>query len=149
MMMIEFRVLRSEDEAVLDQIAEEVFDAPIHPRAAREFLADPRHHLVVALAEGVVIGFVSAVHYIHPDKPGPEMWVNEVGVSSKYRNQGVGKGMMKTLVDLARELGCREAWVLTERENIPAMRLYRSAGGVEAEDDTVMFTFFVDPISPG
>ena len=42
------------------------------------------------------------------------------------------------------EVGCQEAWVLTNRSNLPAMRLYTAAGGTEAAEETVMFTFDVD-----
>ncbi len=69
------RRLRSlADLPLLARVAEGVFDDPIDSDAARAFLADPRHHLVVALDGEVVVGFVSAVHYAHPDKPRPELW---------------------------------------------------------------------------
>jgi hypothetical protein len=72
------RLLGPGEAAVLDRVAEGVFDNPVGPRWAAEFFADPRHHLAVALDGGVVIGMASAVHYVHPDKP-PQLWVNEVG----------------------------------------------------------------------
>lgn len=85
--------------------------------------------------------FVSAVEYVHPDKPAPELWINEVGVASTHRGRGVGKATLQAVLNLARERGCSEAWVLTGRANIPAMRLYGGCGGVEAAEDSVMFTF--------
>jgi ribosomal protein S18 acetylase RimI-like enzyme len=143
-MPIEYRILRAGDEALLAGTAADVFDDPILPRAAREFLADPRHHLAVAVDHQVVIGFASGVHYVHPDKPFPEFWINEVGVAPAYQNQGVGKAIMRSLLAVARELGCKEAWVLTEGDNTPAMRLYQTLGGEKAPEDTVMFTFSFD-----
>jgi hypothetical protein len=68
-MAIEIKLLGREDTGVLAYIAPEVFDNPINVGRANEFLADPRHHLVVAVEDGLVVGFVSAVHYVHPDKP--------------------------------------------------------------------------------
>jgi GNAT superfamily N-acetyltransferase len=109
--------------------------------AAASFLADPRHHLAVAIECGAVIGFVSAVEYVHPDKPSPELWINEVGVASTHRGCGVGKAVLHAVLNLARERGCSEAWVLTERANSAAMRLYAGCGGIEASEDSVMFTF--------
>lgn len=140
-MAIEIRILRSGDETILSNVADDVFDDPIVPQAAQEFLGDPRYHLAVAMDEGTVIGFASGVHYVHPDKPHPEFWVNEVGVAATHQNRGLGKALMHALLEVARELGCKEAWVLTERPNGPAMRLYQSIGGEEAEDEIVMFTF--------
>jgi hypothetical protein len=37
------------DETVLANVGPDVFDGPIDPRAAREFLADPRHHFTFHL----------------------------------------------------------------------------------------------------
>ncbi len=135
------KVLRAQDEPVLGTIGPDVFDDALDPRATREFLNDPRHHLVVALDDGVVIGFASAVHYVHPDKPSPELWINEVGVASGHRARGVGRAILQSLLDVGRELGCDEAWVLTERGNSAAMRLYSTSGGIEGPTDQVMFTF--------
>lgn len=86
----EIKLLGAGDEAVLQAVAPDVFDDPIDPAAAAEFLADPRHHLAVAIVGGLVVGFVSAVQYVHPDKPAPELWINEVGVAPSHQGQGLG-----------------------------------------------------------
>jgi GNAT superfamily N-acetyltransferase len=137
---IDVRLLHGEDSDLLATATPDVFDHPINPAAMREFLEDPRHHIVVAVDDEVVIGFASAVHYVHPDKPAPELWINEVGVADTHRGRGIGKALMNGLLELAHRLGCREAWVLTDRDNTAAMRLYEAAGGV-ATTDHVMFTF--------
>jgi len=135
------KVLRAADEPVLGTTGPDVFDDALDSRATKEFLNDPRHHLVVAVDDGAVVGFASAVHYVHPDKPRPELWINEVGVAATHRGLGVGRAIVKSLLNLGRELGCAEAWVLTDRGNNAAMRLYGSNGGIEAPTDQVMFTF--------
>ena len=69
----------------------------------------------VALDAGVVVGFVSAVLYVHPDKPSPELWINEVGVApSHQRRRASGVGCWQATLADARATGCREAWVLTD-----------------------------------
>jgi len=123
-------------------VADGVFDDGLDAAATRTFLDDPRHHLAVAIDDALVVGFASGVHYVHPDKPCPELWINEVGVADAYQGRGIGKLLMQALLDRARGLGCREAWVLTDRDNAPAVRLYESAGGT-ATRDHVMFTFLL------
>lgn len=142
-MAVETKILHSGDQAILDNVAPEVFDNSLDPRLVAEFLGDDRHHLVVAVDQGQVIGFASAVHYVHPDKP-PELWINEVGVAPSHQGRGVGKSVMRALLHHGERLGCGEAWVLTDRSNHAAMRLYASTGGEEARHDQVMFTFFLD-----
>jgi GNAT superfamily N-acetyltransferase len=137
----EIKLLYAGDEAVLRAVAPDVFDDPLDAAALLEFLADPRHHLAVAIADGVVVGFVSAVHYVHPDKPAPELWINEVGVAPSHQGQGLARRLLETVLNEAQRLGCSQAWVLTNRSNLAAMRLYASGGGVEAPEDAVMFEF--------
>jgi ribosomal protein S18 acetylase RimI-like enzyme len=120
-----YRLLGPDDEHVLDDVANGVFDRPVDEALARAFLRDPRHHLAVALHGSVIAGFVSAVDYVHPDKP-RQLWINEVGVAARYRRRGVARKLMQLLLEHARDLGCSEAWVLTDAENEPANALYRS-----------------------
>lgn len=138
------RLLQAGDEAVLARVAPGVFDDPVVDDAARAFLADPRHHLAVALDDGWVVGFASGVHYLHPDKPAPELWINEVGVAPSHHGRGLGRGVVKALLEEGRRLGCRQAWVLTDRSNPVAMRLYAAAGGVQDDLEVVMYTFHLD-----
>jgi ribosomal protein S18 acetylase RimI-like enzyme len=133
-MPIETRILLSGDAPVLMNVAAEVFDNPIDPDLTKEFLADPRHHLAVAIDNGLVVAFASAVHYIHPDKP-PQLWINEVAVAPTHRRRGLGKSVLQALFEVGRAHRCTEAWVLTDRLNIAAMALYSSVGGTEGADD--------------
>ena len=133
-MAIEFRVLGCEDERVLMNVAEDVFDNPIDPRWTAEFLKDPRHHIAVSINDGVVVGFASALHYIHPDKA-PQLWINEVSVDPPHQLRGFGKTMLRLLFDVGRAHNCTVAWVLTDRTNVAAMALYSSLGGREGADD--------------
>lgn len=139
-MTLDIRHLGPDDERALRRVAVGVFDHEVDPKLVSEFLRDSRHHLVVAIENGTVVGFASGVHYVHPDKPA-ELWINEVGVAPSHQRQGLGKRLLQALFARGRELGCREAWVLTSPANGPAVRLYESVGGVDLADPPVMFTF--------
>jgi len=129
-MAIEIKVLQRGDENILMNVAAEVFDNPIDAELTREFLEDHRHHIAVAIDDGVVVGFASGVHYIHPDKP-PELWINEVGIAPTHRRRGLGKAVLSALFEVGRAQKCTVAWVLTDRSNVAAMALYSSVGGSE------------------
>jgi aminoglycoside 6'-N-acetyltransferase I len=131
-------MLGPSDAEVLESVAPDVFDHAIEPRWTAEFLADPRHHMAVALVDGQVVGMASAVHYVHPDKP-PELWANEVGVAPSHQRRGIGKQLLAALFAHGRALGCGEAWLGTEETNEPARRLYAAVGG--SEEPMVYVTF--------
>jgi ribosomal protein S18 acetylase RimI-like enzyme len=137
------KVLGPGDQAVLDDVLPGVFDNALDPTLVAEFVGDGRLHLAVAIDQGQVVGFASGVHYVHPDKPS-ELWINEVGVAPSHQGHGIGKAVVRALLQHGERLGCREAWVLTDRSNQAAMRLYTSAGGKEAPNDQVMFTFHLN-----
>ena len=138
---MKIKLLGPADSHLLQQVAEDVFDDPIVAASAHEFLHDSRHRLVVALDNNLVVGFISAVIYLHPDKPAPELWINEIGVAPTHQRQGIGKSLLQAMLDHAKQSGCAEAWVLTDRANLPAMAMYKSTGGEESTPDPTMFTF--------
>jgi len=140
-MTIAIKILSQDDTTLLNNIDPDVFDDPINIARTNEFLSDPRHHLAVAIKDNLVVGFVSAVHYVHPDKPYPELWINEVSVAQIHRRQGLGKRLLLAIFEVARELGCVDAWVLSDRENTAAMNLYSAVGNAVAPSDCVMFEF--------
>jgi aminoglycoside 6'-N-acetyltransferase I len=98
---VTIKILGPGDDAVLQSGAPEVFDHTLNPALAAEFLRDPRHHLTVAVDEGLVVGFASGVHYVHPDKP-PEMWIDEVGVAPTHQGRGLGRAVIQALLEHAR-----------------------------------------------
>ena len=63
-------------------------------------------------------------------------------MSPEYRRQGIGRRLMERLVELATELGCTEAWVLTDADNA-AVAL---AMGSTTE---AVFTIWTRPGQPG
>lgn len=123
--MIDIRLLGRADAHVLDKVAADVFDHAVDPRWSAEFFDDPRHHIIVAMDAELVVGMVSSFHYVHPDKP-PQMFINELGVASTHRGRGIARSLMQAMLRHASTLGCTEAWVGTEDENVEARGLYES-----------------------
>lgn len=138
-MSVEIRMLTPADARLLQNAAEGVFDNAVVPGLSAEFLADPRHSLCAAIDGDAVVGFASAVRYVHPDKPS-ELWINEVGVSPSHQRQGLAKAILAELLAFGRREGCGQAWVLTDDDNGPARALYAAAGGEETTG-VVMVTF--------
>ncbi len=138
---IEVRLLGANDSDVLARVANDVFDGPVNAAWCGEFFSDARHHLAVAIDDGCVVGMVSAIHYVHPDKA-PQLWINEVAVASTHRRRGIARRLIDTVLAHGRALGCTEAWLGTEETNEPARALYRAAGGTPEP-----FTLYLFPLA--
>jgi ribosomal protein S18 acetylase RimI-like enzyme len=133
------RLLGPSDNEAFEKVAPGVFYKPADATLTAEFLNDPRHHIVVALSEGQIIGSATATHYLHPSRP-PTLFIIGVAVSPGFRRQGVGKAMLNSLLQEARRLGCVEAKVGAEVSNGAAQSLYSGIGGALDPDDYVTYT---------
>lgn len=138
-MSVEIRRVRPADEGLFERIADDVFDHAVEHDVLASYLATPGHHLVVALAEGEVVGQVAAVLHRHADLRPVELYIDELAVAPAFRRQGVAQRMLDEMFELGRELGCAEAWVGTEADNLPATAFYESRQ--VAPEPFVMYVF--------
>jgi aminoglycoside 6'-N-acetyltransferase I len=137
-MPIEIQLLGAHNLDALQRVAENVFDERIDDRWSRRFLDDPSHHMLLAIDDGVVVGMASAVDYVHPDKA-PQFWINEIGVAPSHQRRGIGRMLLDALLAHGKALGCTEAWLGTEHDNVAARALYESAGS--SPEPFVLYSF--------
>ncbi|HEY9219724.1 MAG TPA: GNAT family N-acetyltransferase [Phenylobacterium sp.] len=111
-------------------------DEEIGVRRAARLLADESWIGVTAIDEEPV-----GLAYGHVLKllEGDSLLLYSIDVAEPHRRRGAGRAMIEALKDVCRERDLFEMWVLTNRANGPAMRLYSSAGGYEEHPDVVMF----------
>ncbi|MEM6620529.1 MAG: GNAT family N-acetyltransferase [Pseudomonadota bacterium] len=136
--MVDVGLATRADRAVL-LAARGLFDWPAREDWLDEFLNDPRHHLMLARRGNDLLGFLSAVHYVHPDKA-PEIFVNELGVLPPVRRQGIGTRLVAAVCAHGRRLGCACAWVLADPKE-EALSFYKSLNGQQKGEFIAMFTF--------
>jgi aminoglycoside 6'-N-acetyltransferase I len=137
---VDIRLLTTADAGVLDRVEDGVFDNAVRHALAARYLATPNNHLVVAIADEFVVGMASAIAYVHPDKP-LQLYINEVGVADRMQGCGIGKRLVRRLLELARCIGCNAVWVATEEGNRAARALYTSLNGREDPERAVVYTW--------
>lgn len=137
-MTLDIQLLSPANANLLSNVAPEVFDYAIEPPYLEAFLADPRHIMFVAVDNPIVVGMASAVEYFHPDKP-PQLWINEVGVASTHRRQGIGRKLVEALITFAQDRGCIYAWLGTDTNNIAAQACFSSVPGVEKPQPFLLY----------
>ncbi len=91
--------------------------------------ADPRNDLVVAEADGAVVGTCQLTFTPSLSRGGAErMTIEAVRVRTDLRGRGVGRAMMEWALDRARERGCRLVQLTTDKRRTEAHRFYASLG---------------------
>ncbi|MER9396158.1 MULTISPECIES: GNAT family N-acetyltransferase [unclassified Mesorhizobium] len=140
-MNVEIRRLYSGHDALVKRIAEDVFDEPVRADRLAAYLASPGHLMIVALADGVVVGQCAAIIHRHPDKV-TELYIDEVGVSPAFQRHGIARKMLDAMFALGRGQGCGEVWVGTEPDNVPARALYETRREVHGPAESfVMYVY--------
>ncbi len=137
---IKLKIATIEDLNSIIEVGDLLFDNKINIELAIEFLADPRHHLAVAYDGKHLVGMMSGFHYEHPDKQA-QLFINEAGVLDRHQGKGIGRRLIEFLCRYSKDLGCKEAWVLTEKSNVSARKAYKSAGGIENPGDFIMVEY--------
>jgi ribosomal protein S18 acetylase RimI-like enzyme len=132
-MVADIRRIAPGDEALLDRVAEDVFDEAIDPARLTAFLAEPRHMMVLAIApDGLVVGQARAIIHLSPDEA-DILYIDNMGVDPAFQRQGLGGKLLDELLAWGKERGCEVAWLATETDNLPARALYDSRGS-EAQE---------------
>ncbi|MBP7073001.1 MAG: GNAT family N-acetyltransferase [Clostridia bacterium] len=109
----------------------------------RNFLSEPNNYLIVALIDKIVVGYIVAYELQRVDRNMKFMFFYEIGVLTKYRNQGIGSSLINFLKEICKEKKIIKMWVGTNRSNLSAMRLYSKTGGKEdSNGDEVSFTYY-------
>lgn len=120
------------DEAVVAALADRT------PRA--DLLCEERTFFLVAFEDDRPVGFVLAYELLRRHKAAKQLLVYEIEVEPSHRGRGVGRTLMGELERIARERGIAEGWVLTDRDNAPAMAFYEAVGGMRPHEE-IMWEF--------
>lgn len=136
----ELKVADESDFEKIVEVGDDLFDFEVKPDSLKAFLEDDKHYLVLAYYRKKVVGMASGFAYLHPDKD-LALFVNEVAVIDELQGKGIGSAMVEYLCQYAKTRGCMEAWVATERTNIPARKAFTKAGGLESPDAITLITY--------
>ncbi len=91
--------------------------------------ADPNNELIVALANGEIIGTLQLMFLPHlSHQGGSRAQVSSVRVAKQYRGQGIGTDMMKWALKRARERGCHLMQLTSHKSRTDAHRFYEKLG---------------------
>ncbi|PWU53971.1 GNAT family N-acetyltransferase [Micromonospora globispora] len=106
-----------------------------YEKAFADITADPRNHLIVADADGELVGCMQITYIPGLGRHGAERsLIESVRVRSDLRGRGLGRDMMTWAIDRARERGCALVQLTTDKSRADAHRFYRNLGLVASHE---------------
>lgn len=92
----------------------------------RELIEWPGNHILVARADGAIMGTLTLVTF--PIPTGLRAWIEDVVVDEAARGHGVGAALTTEAVRIARAAGARTVDLTSRPSRVAANRLYERLG---------------------
>ncbi|KFD18299.1 MULTISPECIES: GNAT family N-acetyltransferase [Tatumella] len=108
---------------------------PVTPEEMSDYLQQKVFHpqsgtrVFKAEQEGVVAGFACAAIQFPAPRYSGQMFIKELFVSEKFRGQGTGTLLMKTLAAAALDAGCLRLDWLSDKHDAAVQLFYHGVGG--------------------
>lgn len=104
----------------------------------KEYLKYPQNLAFAAEYDGEQAGFVYGYSLMSLDS-NPQLFVYSVDVLPRLQNMGIGSKLFRFVVDYSRENGYSECFVITDKGNKRACRIYEKAGGKNDFEDEIVY----------
>lgn len=105
----------------------------------RDIISSTCSRLFMLLHEGHGIGMISLCSYKSPT--GTKAWIEDVVIDSAFRNKGLGRLMMRKVVDIVRCQGDATIMLTSRPSRIAANQLYQSLGFEKKETNVYRMKF--------
>lgn len=135
--MLEFVPAVAVDVPQLVALLDELFriEQDFHPdpdkqrRGLEMLIADPeRGVMMVARIAGNIVGMVSAQLVMSTAEGAYSAWVEDMVIAPEWRAHGIGKRLLQSALDWARNRGATRAQLLVDLDNAPALGYYEHLG---------------------
>ncbi len=91
-------------------------------------LREARACVLVAEAEGRVVGMCTGQLVISTAEGGPSLLVEDVVIATDHRGKGLGRELMAAMARWAGAQGATRMQLLADRNNLPALHFYERLG---------------------
>ncbi len=142
----------SVDVEVLSEVTDEVVEAfgrlipqlsatasPLDAGALRAMVAAPAITILVARAEGKIVGTLTLAMF--PIPTGVRAWIEDVVVDESARSHGAGQALTLEALRLAEKGGARTVDLTTRPSREAAGRLYERVGFARRDSRLYRYTF--------
>jgi aminoglycoside 3-N-acetyltransferase I len=114
---------------------------PVTPATLAQFLSRPENILLVVDDHGTPTGFLVAYLLDRIDRAQRMVCLYEISIAADHRQQGIGSALIEELKAFCRHENIIKTWVITDRTNPAAIRLYESTGAQHDGLDSLVFVY--------
>jgi len=136
---INFKRLIAEDIALMKNIIESD-GKKFLPQNIEKFLADDRVYAFGVKINNKIMGLIYGYSLIRMDNK-PMFYIHEVDILPEYQNMGIGSKFIKYVIEYAKDNGFSKCFLITEKKNYRACRIYEKAGGINTNDDEIVYSY--------
>lgn len=105
-----------------------------------KFIDTPNAYAFVARESDDVVGFAYGYGLVRLD--GKVMfYLHSIGILPEYQNKGYGKHLMDFIVSFAKNNDFSEVFVVTDKGNIPACKIYEYAGFENDIENEIVYVY--------
>lgn len=104
----------------------------------KNFLSNKNNWAYVAWYGEEIVGFAFG-YMLETFYSKPMLYIHSIDVAEKYKRKGFGKALMNKIIEDSKELGAKECFLITNKSNVPAVKLYESARGTLLSDDDIVY----------
>jgi len=132
-MNLSFEMLQEKDISSIDEIID--WFTECNQEQIKVFLSEKQNIAITAKLDGRIIGFIYGYSLTRIDGKSPQFFIYSVDIHDAHQDRGYGSQLVRYAVDWARENGFFESFVLTEKDNPRACRVYEKAGMTHSKND--------------
>lgn len=132
-MNLSFKMLTEKDISSIKEIIEWFIEYDYEQ--IKVFLSEKQNIAIVAKLDGKTIGLIYGYSLTRIDGKSPQFFIYSVDIHSAYQDKSYGSQLVQYVVDWARNNGFCESFVLTDKDNPRACRVYEKAGMTHSKND--------------
>ena len=126
--------LKKSDIQSLQEIVE-VAEMSFNIEQIERFLSKKQNLAFLAKLDDKIIGLLYGYELTKMDVNRPQFFIYSVDILPDYQNNGYGSQLVKYSVDYVKKHNYSESFVITEKNNIRACKVYEKAGGKHSDED--------------
>ena len=132
-MILSFEMLQEKDISSIKEIIDWFMEC--NHEQIKAFLSEKQNIAIVAKYAGRIIGLIYGYSLTRIDGKSPQFFIYSVDIHKKFQDKGYGSQLVQHAVDWARNNGFCESFVLTDKDNPRACRVYEKAGMIHSKND--------------